>query len=103
VFSCSKIEQKQLNTWVSFQSAEQPLLGQFSVSGNTKIKAAKIDFENDARPLSESLYDYVQSLKKGDFAFDCLFYIADEKASFTPPEYMSEGLKWLETQLLPKA
>ncbi|MCS9168481.1 hypothetical protein N1E89_31940, partial [Pseudomonas aeruginosa] len=36
VFSCSKIEQKQLNTWVSFQSAEQPLLGQFSVSGNTQ-------------------------------------------------------------------
>ncbi|WP_373873704.1 hypothetical protein, partial [Pseudomonas putida] len=35
VFSCSKIEQKQLNTWVSFQSAEQPLLGQFSVSGNS--------------------------------------------------------------------
>ncbi|MGI0863074.1 hypothetical protein ACRCP3_29580, partial [Pseudomonas aeruginosa] len=31
----SKIEQKQLNTWVSFQSAEQPLLGQFSVSGNS--------------------------------------------------------------------
>ncbi|MBW6300098.1 hypothetical protein KZ875_33260, partial [Pseudomonas aeruginosa] len=24
-----------MNTWVSFQSAEQPLLGQFSVSGNT--------------------------------------------------------------------
>jgi hypothetical protein len=37
VFSCSKIEQKQLNTWVSFQSAEQPLLGQFSVSGNTVV------------------------------------------------------------------
>ncbi|EPJ2811446.1 hypothetical protein ACTHGN_004561, partial [Pseudomonas putida] len=36
VFSCSKIEQKQLNTWVSFQSAEQPLLGQFSVSGNRR-------------------------------------------------------------------
>ena len=34
MFSCSKIEQEQLNTWVSFQSAEQPLLGQFSVSGN---------------------------------------------------------------------
>ncbi|QHF37349.1 hypothetical protein PspS34_03430 [Pseudomonas sp. S34] len=34
MFSCSKSEQKQLNTWVSFQSAEQPLLGQFSVSGN---------------------------------------------------------------------
>ncbi|KAA8698121.1 hypothetical protein, partial [Pseudomonas proteolytica] len=37
VFSCSKSEQKQLNTWVSFQSAEQPLLGQFSVSGNTHV------------------------------------------------------------------
>jgi hypothetical protein len=24
-----------LNTWVSFGSAEQPLLGQYSVSGNT--------------------------------------------------------------------
>ncbi|MFU7986967.1 chromate transporter, partial [Pseudomonas aeruginosa] len=24
-----------MNTWVSFQSAEQPLLGQFSVSGNS--------------------------------------------------------------------
>jgi len=37
VFSCSKSEQKQLNTWVSFQSAEQPLLGQFSVSGNKQL------------------------------------------------------------------
>jgi hypothetical protein len=36
VFSRSKIEQKQLNTWVSFGSAEQPLLGQFSVSGNKR-------------------------------------------------------------------
>jgi hypothetical protein len=41
VFSCSKIEQKQLNTWVSFQSAEQPLLGQFSVSGNTLALSVK--------------------------------------------------------------
>ncbi|POC88127.1 hypothetical protein, partial [Pseudomonas amygdali] len=37
VFSCSKSEQKQLNTWVSFQSAEQPLLGQFSVSDNILV------------------------------------------------------------------
>ncbi|EKG37876.1 hypothetical protein Pav037_2598 [Pseudomonas syringae pv. avellanae str. ISPaVe037] len=36
MFSCSKSEQKQLNTWVSFQSAEQPLLGQFSVSDNKR-------------------------------------------------------------------
>jgi len=41
VFSCSKIEQKQLNTWVSFQSAEQPLLGQFSVSGNMRCLVGK--------------------------------------------------------------
>ncbi|AVX14436.1 hypothetical protein CXB48_17420 [Stutzerimonas stutzeri] len=40
MFSCSKIEQKQLNTWVSFQSAEQPLLGQFSVSGNSLLTSA---------------------------------------------------------------
>ncbi|MDH1283782.1 hypothetical protein N5C56_24375, partial [Pseudomonas chengduensis] len=43
VFSCSKIEQKQLNTWVSFQSAEQPLLGQFSVSGNRHILSERAD------------------------------------------------------------
>ncbi|PBJ92486.1 hypothetical protein CMV24_26525, partial [Pseudomonas plecoglossicida] len=36
-----KIEQKQLNTWVSFQSAEQPLLGQFSVSGNREGAGAE--------------------------------------------------------------
>jgi len=42
VFSCSKIEQKQLNTWVSFQSAEQPLLGQFSVSGNSVSQASEV-------------------------------------------------------------
>ncbi|KAA0968422.1 hypothetical protein FQ185_20425, partial [Pseudomonas sp. ANT_H12B] len=41
VFSCSKSEQKQLNTWVSFQSAEQPLLGQFSVSGNNDRRGWK--------------------------------------------------------------
>ncbi|KAA8698768.1 hypothetical protein FIV38_25235, partial [Pseudomonas proteolytica] len=41
VFSCSKSEQKQLNTWVSFQSAEQPLLGQFSVSGNRSLPTSR--------------------------------------------------------------
>ncbi|MCQ3024157.1 hypothetical protein NLO85_27395, partial [Pseudomonas savastanoi] len=43
VFSCSKSEQKQLNTWVSFQSAEQPLLGQFSVSGNSASNGALVN------------------------------------------------------------
>lgn len=32
--SCSKNEQEQLSTWVSFRSAQGPLLGQFSVSAN---------------------------------------------------------------------
>jgi hypothetical protein len=41
VFSCSKIEQVQLNTWVSFQSAQRALLGQFSVSGNTPTAILK--------------------------------------------------------------
>ncbi|MBN0036468.1 hypothetical protein JTL77_26635, partial [Pseudomonas aeruginosa] len=51
VFSCSIIEQKQLNTWVSFQSAEQPLLGQFSVSGNTPPFAlAESGHQSSAEP-----------------------------------------------------
>ncbi|WP_236300880.1 hypothetical protein, partial [Pseudomonas proteolytica] len=54
VFSCSKSEQKQLNTWVSFQSAEQPLLGQFSVSGN-KL-ANHLGIQGFARPVRASLY-----------------------------------------------
>ena len=68
------------------------------------IKDAKTDFESKAKSLSESLYDYVQVLKKGDFAFNCLFHLAGEEAnSFNPPKYMSDGLKWLEVQLSPKA
>jgi len=57
VFSCSKIEQKQLNTWVSFQSAEQPLLGQFSVSGNTNNRyATQIPTHLSLHPLVIDLY-----------------------------------------------
>lgn len=71
---------------------------------NAKIKAAKTDSESGTKSLSESLYDYVQGLKKGDFAFNCLFHLADNEAnSFTPPRYMSDGLTWLEAQLSPKA
>ncbi|WP_436407096.1 hypothetical protein [Burkholderia contaminans] len=31
-----------MSTWVSFRSAEQPLLGQFSVSGNTVSTARAV-------------------------------------------------------------
>ncbi|MEW8048785.1 MAG: AAA family ATPase [Candidatus Thiodiazotropha sp.] len=69
----------------------------------TSIKDAKTEFESGTKSLSESLYDYVQKLKKGDFAFKCLFHLADNEANcFTPPEYMSDGLQWLESQLSPK-
>jgi predicted ATP-dependent endonuclease of OLD family len=68
-----------------------------------KLKAAKASHEDDSKLLSKSLYDYVKDLKKGDFAFDCLFHLADNEVnSFNPPEYMREGLKWLQIQLLPK-
>ncbi|WP_259811847.1 ATP-dependent nuclease [Aliiroseovarius crassostreae] len=68
-----------------------------------KIKAAKVAFEDGSKPLSKSLFEYVKGLKKGNFAFDCLFHLSDEKAkTFNPPEYMSDGLKWLEEQLSPE-
>ncbi len=68
-----------------------------------KLKTAKSAHEKGSRSLSESLYEYVKGLKKGDFAFDCLLHLADkESKSFNPPEYMSDGLKWLAAQLSPK-
>lgn len=71
--------------------------------GKAKIEQAKINFDNNTKCLSESLYDYVQGLKKGDFAFDCLFHLAGNEANrFNPPEYMNDGLTWLEEQLSPK-
>lgn len=38
VFSCSESERKQLNIWVNFHSAEQPLLGEFSASGTNLVQ-----------------------------------------------------------------
>lgn len=72
--------------------------------GESKLKKAKNDFEQRIKPLSDSLYYYVQSLKKGDFAFNCLFYLASKEAKdFNPPNYIKNGLSWLEAQLSPKA
>jgi len=65
-----------------------------------KLKAAKEAFESGEKSLSESLYTYVNKLKKGDFAFNCLFYLSDDdKNHFNPPDYVSDGLEWLEAQL----
>lgn len=68
------------------------------------LQEAKARFQDGSTPLSKSLYDYVKGLKKGDFAFDCLFHLAGEEAKrFNPPKYMSDGLEWLEAQLSPEA
>ncbi|POQ06604.1 hypothetical protein CXB40_19845 [Pseudomonas syringae pv. avii] len=56
MFSCSKSEQKQLNTWVSFQSAEQPLLGQFSVSGN-KYRQYRLNLITVSIELRHCVFD----------------------------------------------
>lgn len=70
----------------------------------SKLKTAKSAHKDGSKSLSESLYEYVQGLKKGDFAFDCLFHLANnESKSFNPPEYISDGLKWLATHLSKKA
>ena len=59
---------------------------------------------SDAETVSDGLFDYVKTLTKGDFAFECLFHLADDEANtFQPPEYISEGLKWLETELSPNS
>ena len=71
--------------------------------GKSKLEIAKSAHEDGSESLSESLYKYVQGLKKGNFAFDCLFHLADKESnSFNPPEYMSDGFKWLAAQLSPK-
>lgn len=68
-----------------------------------KLETAKLAHQDGSKSLSESLYEYVQGLKKGDFAFDCLFHLADKESnSFDPPEYISDGLTWLAAQLSPK-
>ncbi|AYQ84347.1 hypothetical protein EJP72_00115 [Pseudomonas aeruginosa] len=67
MFSCSIIEQKQLNTWVSFQSAEQPLLGQFSVSGNRRGRTTGPS-TNSIEPLLHKNIDSSRKLDDIDFA-----------------------------------
>jgi hypothetical protein len=70
VFSCSESEQKQLNTWVSFQSAEQPLLGQFSVSGNSLTeKTASIDGSEEGRLIRRRSGTYLLAMSQ-QFCFE---------------------------------
>ncbi|PBW50367.1 hypothetical protein CJU09_07120 [Pseudomonas aeruginosa] len=50
--SCSKNEQEQLSTWVSFRSAQGPLLGQFSVSANSCCAGGTRNSASSAPPNS---------------------------------------------------
>ncbi|MFM5710710.1 ATP-dependent endonuclease [Aeromonas veronii] len=51
-----------------------------------KLETAISAHQDGSKSLSESLYEYVQGLKKGDFAFDCLFHLADKESNcFAPP------------------
>lgn len=66
------------------------------------VSNSKEAFVGPAQPLEVSLFAYVQTLTKGDFAFNCLFYIAEEaNHSLSPPTYISEGLEWLQKTLSP--
>ncbi|HCW96452.1 MAG TPA: hypothetical protein DHU88_12230 [Pseudomonas sp.] len=74
MFSCSKIEQKQLSTWVSFQSAEQSLLGQFSVSGNKQLAHTLSEMKNAGR---------VEALRAG---IDKLQHLQADLLGLLPPD-----------------
>lgn len=68
------------------------------------IKLAKASFANGEKQLADSLFDYVNGLSKGNFAFKCLIHLAEDDAnSFAPPQYISDGLSWLDAHLTPIA
>lgn len=68
----------------------------------SKVKQAREAHESGAKDIAESLFEFVQSLTKGDFAFRCLFHLAEDDAnSFIPPQYISDGLDWLDKNLTP--
>ncbi|MGB7323798.1 MAG: AAA family ATPase [Rubripirellula sp.] len=66
------------------------------------IEDANDEFESGKGDLATSLFEYVQTLTKGDFAFNCLVHLTEkDENTFNEPDYISEGLKWLEVQLKP--
>jgi predicted ATP-dependent endonuclease of OLD family len=65
-----------------------------------KVKKAREDFEDRNQQLEDSLFRFVQGLKKGDFAFKCLYHLAEDDAnSFEPPKYIRDGLEWFDNNL----
>lgn len=103
MFSCSKIEQKQLNTWVSFQSAEQPLLGQFSVSGNNRIQAGDVVFlyENGKGIVAYGTGTGVTEKRiHGGFLDECHFQRLDGFEVLPKPISASEIKKTLQKNVV---
>lgn len=73
---------------------------------HSKLKDIISEHENNSlkTPLAEALYDFVQGLTKGNFAFDCLMHLAMiEERIFEPPAYIKDGLDWLSNKLEPKS
>lgn len=69
------------------------------------LKEIITDYKDRAldKSLSEALYDFVKTLTKGGFAFNCLMHLAENDTNwFEPPAYIKDGLEWLTNQLEPK-
>lgn len=69
---------------------------------NTYFKKAKEGIEAKSIPIDEAVFQFVQGLSKGDFAFDCLLFLAEKDENYLlPPGYIQEGLEWIEGKLSP--
>jgi hypothetical protein len=53
----------------------------------------------DVKKLHKSILDALETGKKAEFALDIL-YSKQEPKSLLVPEYIGQGLKWLERKLL---
>jgi predicted ATP-dependent endonuclease of OLD family len=62
-----------------------------------KFKEA-VTTKNDISELSQALFDALASGSKAEFALDMLY--CEDPASINVPEYIHNGLKWLENKLL---
>ena len=62
-----------------------------------KFKEA-VTSKNDISELAQALFDALASENKAEFALDMLY--SEDPASINVPEYIHNGLKWLENKLL---
>lgn len=74
-----------------------------SIKGNGLIRKFNKAFsEEDATLISQKVYDAVadKNAKKADFALDLIY--SKDPTKIVIPQYISEGLAWLETVLITK-